>query len=399
MSKGGGGGPDSVTQNTSTLPEYAEPYYKDMLARTGYESAVPYTPYGGPRLEYFNQSEQEAMARMRELGTSGTPDELETAGIGAALVGAGNPYAESMMQSTENAQQALTGSPYHSGYYGGQYSADYKGDNTFDPGTLENNNLQGYMNPFQQQVIDVEKREAGRQSDIRGRDLSLDAAGQGSLGGYREAIMQAERERNLSQEMGDIQARGSRDAFANAQSGFEADRAAGFGAYQAGESARQEASRQGLNADEITQAGQQAEEQFRMSAAGMGYEAASQAAQLGQTTYQNLLAGGDQQLAAYGMVGDFTAQRQAMEYERIRNMQASGEIQRSLDQQGLDVGYQDFLRQQAYPKENLAYYSSILHGLPIQPGSVQTAYGVGPSTTQQLLGTGIAGVGLYNAFS
>ena len=85
-----------------------------------------------------------------------------------------------------------------------------------------------------------------------------------------------------------------------------------------------------------------------------------------------------------------------MAIERLRNLQASGEIDRNLTQRGLDMGYQDFLRQQAYPREQLAFFSSLLQGLPIQPGSQTTTFG-GPSQTERLLGAGIGGVGLYNA--
>ena len=41
MGGGGGGGPTESTVTQTNLPEYAEPYYRDLLARTGYESAVP----------------------------------------------------------------------------------------------------------------------------------------------------------------------------------------------------------------------------------------------------------------------------------------------------------------------------------------------------------------------
>ena len=87
-----------------------------------------------------------------------------------------------------------------------------------------------------------------------------------------------------------------------------------------------------------------------------------------------------------------------MEYERLMNMQAAGQNERDLRQRGLDMGYSDFLRQQAYPKEQLAFYQAMIGNLPIQPGSVQQSYGLGPSESQQLLGSGIAGVGLYNAY-
>ena len=338
---GGGGGPTETTVTQSNLPEFAEPFYRDLLARVGYEASVPYETYPGKRLEYFSPAEQEAMRRFEQLGVSGTPDELMAAGDIAARTGQGIPYADTMLEVTKRAQEQGVG---------------------FAPGSLANQGaVQSYMSPYQQAVVDVEKREAQRQSDIMGQKMGLDAAGIGSLGGYREAIMQAERERNLGQQLGDIQTRGSQAAYEQAIRGFEADRAA-----------------------------QAQLENFRQ-------QQARTAAQLGQSAYGQLLSGGQQQLAAAGMMGDFVAQRQAQEMERLRAMQTAGQIQRELLQRGLDVGYTDFLRQQAFPKEQLAFYSSMLQGLPIAPGQISQSYGVTPSTTQQLLGAGIAGVGLYNA--
>ena len=105
-----------------------------------------------------------------------------------------------------------------------------------------------------------------------------------------------------------------------------------------------------------------------------------------------------QLLQAAGMLGDYADQRQRMEIERLRNMQAAGAEERRLRQAGMDIGYQDFLRQRAFPQEQLGFYSQMLQGTPVTPGTTQTAFGMQPSTLQQLLGTGIAAAGLYNAF-
>lgn len=370
MCFGGGGssGPTETTVTQTSLPEFAEPFYRDLLARVGYESAVPYETYPGKRLEYFSPAEQEAMRRFEQLGVSGTPDELLAAGDIAAQVGRGSPYVSTMLEVTKRAQEQPS---YVSGLTRGV---------GYDPGTLASKSaLQSYMSPYQQAVVDVEKREAQRQSDIMGQKTGLQAAGIGGLGGYREAIMQAERERNLAQQLGDIQTRGSQAAYDQAIRSFEQDRAA-----QA-------------QLETFQQQQQLARETARRQAEAMNLEQARAAAQLGQSAYAQTLAGGQQQLAAAGMMGDFVAQRQAQEMERLRAMQTAGQIQRELLQRGLDIGYTDFLRQQAFPKEQLAFYSSMLQGLPIAPGQISQSYGVTPSTTQQLLGAGIAGVGLYNA--
>ena len=92
MGKGGGAsGPTESKVTQSNLPEYAEPYYKDLLARVGYESAEPYTPYPAARLAYFTPAEQEAMSRFTEMGVSGTSPELDVAGNIAGTVGMGSP--------------------------------------------------------------------------------------------------------------------------------------------------------------------------------------------------------------------------------------------------------------------------------------------------------------------
>ena len=325
-SKGGSSAPTESTVTQTNLPEYAEPFYRDLLARVGYESAIPYETFTGQRLQYFTPAEQEAMTRFQQLGVAGTPQELETAGGIAAQIGQGSPYAETMLETTRRAQEV--------------------------PGLSSQAAIEQYMSPYQQMVVDRQMAEARRQSEIMGQDIGLQAAGQGSLGGYREAIMQSERQRNLERQLGDIQATGSQAAFTQAQQALEQDRAA-----------------------------------------------ARAQAQLGQAAYGQLLSGGAQQLQAAGMLGDYAAQQQAQEMERLRALQASGQIQRELLQRGLDIGYADFLRQQAFPKEQLAFYSSMLQGVPVAPGTVSQAYGVTPTMTQQLLGSGIAGVGLYNALS
>ena len=242
------------------------------------------------------------------------------------------------------------------------------------------------MNPYQQLVVDEQKEEARRQSDIMGQQASLQAAGSGSLGGYREAIMQAERERNLADQLDRIQAEGSQRAFTEARQAFGEDQLrkqqqfqTGLSRFQAGIGALSDAERLNLQRLQANEAARQ------------------QQAQLAQGAFGQLLSADQQRLAAAGMMGDFVSQRQAMELERLRQMQASGQIERELMQRGLDIGYTDFLRQQAFPKEQLSFYSSMLQGVPIAPGQVSQSYGITPSVTQQLLGSGIAGVGLYNA--
>jgi hypothetical protein len=72
-----------------------------------------------------------------------------------------------------------------------------------------------------------------------------------------------------------------------------------------------------------------------------------------------------------------------------------GGQRRGLMQQGLDIGYEDFLRQQAFPREQLTFLSNLLQGVPVQPGVTTASFGRVPTPTQQLLGAGLGAAGLY----
>ncbi len=539
MSKGGGGGgvQESVVTQTN-LPEYAEPFFQELLGRTVYESTRPYEAFPGQRIAEFDPFEQYGMQGMAEMAAAGSPQQITdasniAANVGFQDVGMGMDIAGGFRPQMQYSgyQAGDIGSGYQAGslgqgYRAGQRDVGYQAG-TFDPGyearerqsgfdmgplearyqadqmdlgpgfqagtIADTATIEDYMNPYQQLVTDIEKREVQRQSDIQGANISQQAASSGGLGGYREAIMQSERERNLGQQLADIQTRGGQAAFDQAQQAFEADRAArlqeaqygltaagqtdaarqaeeqfrqaafgqtadvaaqreqfqqqafqaaeqarqraaemgmtaqqqedaarqaqenfqqtAFGqneelrlaqqqenraVFQAQEAARQEAARLGLNAQEIQERVNQAENEARMRARAENAQLAETRARLGFAGMEADRATRGQQLDASRLLGQLGTDEQRMAFERLRNLQAAGEIRRGSQQRGLDLGYQDFLRQQAFPREQLAFFSQMLQGLPVTPGTSTATFG-GPSDTQQLLGAGIGGVGLYNA--
>ena len=460
-SSGRPSGPQEVTQTSTNLPEYAEPYFRRALERTAYETMRPYEAFPGQRIADFTPEERMSMQGMTEMAAAGTPYQMRQASdiasrVGYQPVGQGLSMAREFQPQDVISQYAgpdidpgYQAGDISQGYQAGQRTAGYTGQPGFGtqqfgpgftPGTVADpETIQSYMSPYQQMVTDVEKREARRQSDIMGSQMGQQAAQAGGLGGYREAIMQAERERNLGQQLGDIQTRGSQAGFQQAQQAFEADRAARLQAgqlglqmggareqalqagerfgqqqfmtneqlrqqqqqanlsvYQAGEAARQQAGRMGMSAQEIEDRGRQAENQARMGAQQFNIQQQRAAAELGIRGLGFDQATRDQQLRAAQQLGGYGSQEQQMAYQRLQNMQAAGEMQRQLSQQGLTMGYQDFLRQQAYPREQISFYNQILRGLPIQPGTTQATFG-GPSSLERMLGSGIAGVGLYKA--
>ena len=83
------------------------------------------------------------------------------------------------------------------------------------------------MNPYQQAVIDIEKREA--QEDFEGRILpafEAQAVGAGGMSGLgsRAGVQAALLGESQARRLGDIQAKGLRDAYTKAQQDFTAQK-------------------------------------------------------------------------------------------------------------------------------------------------------------------------------
>jgi hypothetical protein len=105
--------------------------------------------------------------------------------------------------------------------------------------------------------------------------------------------------------------------------------------------------------------------------------------------------------SAYGSLGDVLTRsgtaEQASDIDRLKTMGAYGDLERAYDQQGIDARYQDFLKQVAYPKEQLANMSDILRGVPIAKlGESSTTTTPPPSFASQLAGMGLSGLSLFN---
>ena len=90
-----------------------------------------------------------------------------------------------------------------------------------------------YMSPYIQNVIQNQQRDAARMSAIQGTQQQAQATQAGAFGGARDAIMRAERERNLGIQQGDIQAAGLQNAYTNAQNQFNADTSRGLQGFSA----------------------------------------------------------------------------------------------------------------------------------------------------------------------
>jgi hypothetical protein len=129
-----------------------------------------------------------------------------------------------------------------------QAAKDVNTQSLTQPGTVDQ-----YMSPYMQNVVGIQQREAQRQADIAKTQTNAQAVKAGAFGGSRQAIMDAEAARNLATQKGDIQAKGSQEAFANAQNQFNAEQQARLQAALANQGVQQQANVQNLSAGLQTQ--------------------------------------------------------------------------------------------------------------------------------------------------
>lgn len=386
MGKGGGGGgaPQQVTQTTSNLPEYARPYFENLLERAQAESYRQYTPYKGERLTGFTPAQ---LAVQGEVMGMETPGQY---GVATGLAGTGG--LESLAMGQQAAQTGLGAVGY--GAQGARYGADASrygasgagiglraadiGSQYFGAAT-DPRVTQALMSPYIQSVIDVQQRkavDAARQAQL---GANLGAARTGTYGGSRQAVLQGMREAGLRQEMGDIQATGLQKAYEDAVNQLKFGSELGLRGYQTGI----EGARTGIAG---TQAGME------------GARTGIQGIQTGLEGYRTGLQGAQQATQAGATLADIGTAEQAADLARLQAQSAVGAEQRALEQQILDQRYADFLRQRDYPMEQLGYYSNILRGLPIQLGSTQTTYAQPPSMASQIGGLGLSAIGLSRLF-
>lgn len=391
----GGGGQNTVQQ--VQIPPELVPYVKESIQQAQKVAALPYVAYKGQRIADLTPQQQAIMAQTLNMQDMGQ--------FGQATSGAGATGTVGYNAARAGLQRAL-------GFEPGQFTAETVRSpelmqHQMSPveraraATFSDQAAAKYMSPYQQNVTDIAAREAQRQAAITQRQADLNAPRQGTYGGARQALLQAERERNLSQNIGDLYARGQQAAYENAQQQFERDQArraaaqamniqSGLTTGQANLQARlgtqQLGAQQNLQAQLANQQArldaQKAAEQSRQYGAGLG-------AQVGQ-------AGLGTSMQASQLLGQLGQQQQEARLQRLAAQQQIAQQIQAQNQAVLSQRYQDFLEQRGYPKEQAAFYSAIVRGLPISNTSTSTTTAPAPSMLSQMGGLGLAGLGLYN---
>jgi hypothetical protein len=153
------------------------------------------------------------------------------------------------------------------------------------------------MNPYLEAVLEPQRREANRQAEMARNEMQSRMAKAGAYGGSRQAIMEAEAQRNLQTLLGDITGKGYAGAFEAAQKQRQADIDAGLRGLAAQTAATQA----------LTQAGSQQGE--------------------------------------YGL-------------RNLQQMLSAGQTERDIEQAERTAAYNQFLREEQYPQQQLEFQRS-----------------------------------------
>ena len=256
-----------------------------------------------------------------------------------ALTGDGTqmPFAEQQLAGLSQGQQqaiasALSGVGAFQPFLQQGSAAVGQGITGAQGASFDPTSYQQFMDPFTEDVIARTQQDIAEKGAQQQLQAQASAAGQGAFGGSRQAILQGQ----IAADTMDQQARTGAQL-----------RSAGF---QQAQNLAQQQANQALRQAQLTG-------QLGVSQAGLG--------QLGQ------------QLGV----------------QDINTLLGIGGLQQQFGQKELDVARANELARQALPFQQVGFMSDIFRGVPALQQTTSTTSRPGPSTTSQLLGLGIAGLG------
>lgn len=380
--------------NSQALATWAAPYVTDMLGKAKALSAEPYQVYQGPLTAGESGLQTQAFQGLAGLTVpTAIGDATQTAGNIATNL-AGQTYAPTAFGSQYAAPAT---------YQGANFADSFNQPGTYQSASFENQyaapvgssftsaDAQKYMSPYLQASLDPQIAEARRQAQITQAQSGSKLAQAGAFGGSRQAIMDAEAQRNLGTNLANITGQGYNTAFTSAQQQFNAEQARkiqeaqlqaqyGLSAEQAAEASRQFGAQQGMtgaqSAAQYGLAEKQAAEASRQYGSTQGMTAAQLAAQYGLSGQQATEAS-KQFGAGYGLQSQQAALQAAQAQASLANLQnqlglsnigaqlSGGAAQRGITSEGIAADKAAFEQQRQQPYEQLKFQQSMLAGLPM----------------------------------
>lgn len=189
---------------------------------------------------------------------------------------------------------------------------------TFDPASVSQ-----YMNPYLQNSLEPQLNEARRQAQISAMPAMAKLTQAGGYGGGRQAILEAENQRNLNTNLANITGKEYKTAYDEAMKSAQYSSDFGLKSLQGAATTNQAAGNIGA------------------------------------------------QEAQYGL-------------QNLQALALAGNVQQGQDQAGLNAQYNEYLRQQNYLPDALKNQQNLIKGMP--GGATTETYGAKPSGLQAAIG-------------
>ena len=402
----------------------------DFLANQALGYGQAGQTYGSTGAQQAMSAANAAQRQAQRYGQQGAGYGAQAAGLAGQAVGAGQAMAgiggQGLGYGALGAGYGARGAQAAEQGFGA--GAQFAGQAT-DP-----NAVKAYMSPYMQNVVDYQKSQAARDFGIAQTARQAGAVAKGAFGGSRQAIENAEAQRNLMSQLQGIEGMGAQEAFKNAQAQQQFGANLGLQGLQAGYQGLgmgMQGAQTGLQGLGTAMQGQQGAlsglgqagslygqgmqgAQTGLSGVGqqlgagqLGLQGTAQGIQGAQAGLQGVgqavgagqygLQGLGQATSAAGTLGTLGGQQLGAQQNIINTQSTLGSQQQAFEQSKINQAIQDYATAQQYPFMQLGMLNSMLRGLPMQ-NMATTQYQATPSYLTQGLGALGTAAGAYKAF-
>lgn len=369
------------------FPQYDMPRVAELspLQQQAYQSVVANQGSWSPTM----QQAQSGMFGYADKGTAGELGEAQAAYMQPGLAGQNLSAGQKLFGRA--AQQDITGAAQPYLAQAGQTTQQSLAERAL---SAANPYLQSsaqtaasqvgqYMSPYQQNVLDVIAKQAGRNL----RENVMPNIGEafikaGQFGSSRMGEMGARAARDTQEAVLNAQAQAAQQGYGQALQAAQSDLA------RQAQLAGTVGSISGADLSRMLQGGSQygnlaqtagqltGQQMQNLAALGQAQTQAGQAQQqLGLGAAQAVqgaqAADYQRQMAALNQLAQMGQQEQAMRAADVAALETAGTAQQTQQQRQLDAAYQQFMEQQLYPKQQLDWLSTQIRGMaPITPQTV-----------------------------
>ena len=368
-----GSNDQTVTTGTSNIRPEAEALARNFFARTQAFADQPYQAYSGARDAGFTPDQYAAFAAARGIsGQAGDIYNQMRAGVNAsnlpANIATSQNIAGGIAGMVPGSQALLPGqaaAARQSGALAG-YAPDIAqqgvGATLGLAQTFPGADIQAYMNPYTQAVLDPALEDISRRAAIERNALRSQQARTGAFGGSRGAVAEQEQERNVMGELGRTSATERARAYNEAANQYRLDQQNIPALYTSALS--QLSGAQGLQRNAI-------------DAANQALAGRSAVQQQGLTAQQGLSNVAQAEAQRQSMLQGLAAQNQGLLQTQVNPLLATGGLQQALSQAQMDRAYQDFIDQRDWQTRGLAAQQRAL-GIQAASQPISTTSTVNP---------------------